>query len=289
LDPGDTPLSLVDLLLDLNVRYALFVADAGLLGPRTGPHTDDISIRAVRHPERNDSASERARCEDIGTAWIARWRQIAEGADRIIVPCPQAEAFAVRVLSAGIARKLERHYQGGRRRAGPRLRGKQVHLGVVPVRSCVHEQRLIIELARALGRTHSRVSITVLGATFDDIALMRECGAFVTGKVAADEFNQLIADLAITNLFISASQPIFAHPSLSAVDASGLPVAYLDWSEGRVRPDAVDLALDPDESVDGLAAAIGRWTSQARDEQPRIDNRQLPWRQAAIRKNRVVE
>jgi GT2 family glycosyltransferase len=267
LDPANTPFSLVDLLLNLRIPCVLFVADAGLLAPA---YPGARIRRTVEQARSGDIA--------VGSARAKRWRQIAEEANRIIVPCPQAEAFAVRALSPGIAAKLDRRYGESSRRASPRDTAMQTHLGVVPVRACIHEQRLIIRLARQLKRVRPRISVTVVGATLDDLALMRACGAFVTGRVEAAEFNRLLADLAITNLFVGAMQPIFAHPILTAVGASGLPVAYFDWSEGRVAPEAVDLALEPDESVEGLAAALDCWMSRGCDDRARIDNRQFALR-----------
>jgi GT2 family glycosyltransferase len=285
LDPRNTPFPLVDLLLSLKIPYALFVADAGLLESGDA----GVSIRGNDSTLSEDVLA-RARCGDIavGSAWTRRWQQIAEGANRIIVPCRQAEAFAIRALSPGIVEKLDRLYGAGSRRASSRNNATQVQLGVVPVRSCVHEQRLIIDLVRQLDKARPPVSVTVLGATHDDIALMHECGAFVTGRIAADEFNRLLADLAITHLCVGATQPIFAHPSLSAVSASGLPVAYLDWSDGRVAPEADDLALDAHESVEGLAVALESWMSGASDGRPSVDNRELALRASRHQEDRAV-
>ena len=38
--------------------------------------------------------------------WVDRWKEIADGAQRILAPCPQAEAFAASVLPQARIEKL---------------------------------------------------------------------------------------------------------------------------------------------------------------------------------------
>ena len=93
----------------------------------------------------------------------------------------------------------------------------------------------------------------------DDIDLMRNSNAFVTGAVEPDEFDQLVAALRITCLFVTTVRPLFAHPVLSAVFSSGLPIAYFDWSMGNNRVNKMDLALHPGSSLENLIDGLNRW------------------------------
>src|SRR4029077_11888553 len=133
-----------------------------------------------------------------------------------------------------------------RRRADRRLgQTAAPHLGLVPVRSCPYEQQLMTETVRILGRIRPDLPITVVGAARDDIDLMRNSNAFVTGRVEPDEFEQLVDALGITCLFITTARPLFAHPALSVVFSSSLPIAYFDWSMGNNKVEKKDLAIHP--------------------------------------------
>jgi GT2 family glycosyltransferase len=258
LDPANTPFRLTKLLSGLNIAYGLYIADAGLLGR----HNEDSFVSAIRCIDSCKSNRPRQIRERDATGragWISRWREIAEGAHDIVVPSPEAETFAISVLPRSIGNKIDRAYK--KRQPGTRKlnQAKGCHLGLVPVRSCAQEQRLMAEIARRLGRIRSDMSITVVGAALDDIDLMQRSNAFVTGMVRAEEFDRLAEVLDINNLFISTTRPIFAHPILSATTGTGLPTAYFDWSAGRLEPKAEDLPIRPGASLDDLVASLNRW------------------------------
>jgi hypothetical protein len=63
-------------------------------------------------------------------------------------------------------------------------------------------------------------------------------------------------------LFLVATRPIFGHPSIELASACGLPVAYFDWSGGRLKPKKGDLALDPAAPFDQMMALLGRWMAK---------------------------
>src|SRR5581483_5642709 len=101
--------------------------------------------------------------------------------------------------------KIEKAYQPcDKPLPARRKRGKSgpPHLGFVPVRSCGNEQRLMRETARRLFATRPGVIMTVLGATLDDIDLLRNSPAFVTGLIEPDEFEQSVARLGVDHLFV---------------------------------------------------------------------------------------
>jgi len=77
--------------------------------------------------------------------------------------------------------------------------------------------------------------------------------------VTADEFEQLVDALGIGYLFVSATQPLFGHPILTTALSSSRPIAYFDWSMGRIKPQKKDLAIDPRSSLDDVIGALNRW------------------------------
>jgi hypothetical protein len=88
---------------------------------------------------------------------------------------------------------------------------------------------------------------------------MRNSNAFVTGAISPDEFDLLADALGITCLFISAVRPLFAHPILSVVFSSRIPIAYIDWSMGRNKVSKMDLAIHPNASLDDLIDRLNHW------------------------------
>jgi O-antigen biosynthesis protein len=259
-DPVNAPPALVDLLLALQVPYDIFITDSGLVTPDNEQlFANAVRPLVARASRRNGAPIELADAPKFPNC-AGRWRKIAEGAERIIVPCAEARAFAAAVLPPEIVHKISIPARK-QRRAPPMTRtagsGK---LGLVPVRCCAHEQWLMSELARAFSRIRPEVSVSIIGAALDDIDLMRAADAFVTGAVKADEFGRIAASLGLTHLFVSATRPLFGHPILTAARLSPLPIAYFDWSAGSLKPNRNDLAIDPNASLDQLIGALNQWT-----------------------------
>jgi len=258
LDPVGTPFQLVDMLLGLKVPYDIFIADAGLAATQQGRvFASDVLFMKQYENENNSRALFNTPNES--ESWTDRWKGIAKGAQRIIAPCAQAEAFAASVLPGRIIDKIDCGHES-RHPAIPTQRHPAAdHLAFVPVRSCAYEQQLIGKTARELGRVRPDLSMTVIGATLNDIELMQHTNAFVTGSVDPDEIERLSAALGVKYLFISVTRPLFAHPILSAALSSDLPTAYLDWSMGRSKPKEKDLAIDPRLSFEALLSALNSW------------------------------
>jgi hypothetical protein len=239
LDPANLPAEFIDLLLGLELSYDVFVADAGLLG-------------------RNSKQVVAARPIELqATSELDRWQSIAECAERILVPCARAAAFAASSLPQSAIKKIEPLFRNAT--CPPRRRKTVRHLGFVPVRSCAHEQSLTIEIVRRLNGARPDFSITVIGTTIDDIGLMRGSNAFVTGAVEAAEFPRLVDTLAVGQLFLTATRPIFGHSISEAAFSCGLPIAYFDWSNGRFKSKKRDLSLDPKLSLDDVFALVNQW------------------------------
>jgi hypothetical protein len=258
LDPANTPFQLVDMLLSLNVPHDIFIADAGLVGPQYGRIYASGVLSWKQHEcENYAKASLKATSEH--ESWTARWQFIAENARRILVPSSQAEAFAASVLPLRLLNKVERTYETRYSATRKRRLTGACHLGFVPVRSCAYEQRLISETARELGRVRPDISMTIIGATLNDLELMRATNVFVTGPVDPDEFEKLVATFGVKYLFVSTTRPLFAHPTLEAAFSSNLPTAYFDWSMGRTNSKDMDLAIDPQLSLQGIIHALNGW------------------------------
>ena len=253
LDPAGTPIVLANLLLTLGVPYDLFIADAGLLGS-----PDAQAVVAAASPQRRHGDAH-CRPSPRQTQHDARsWRTIAEGAQQILVPCAEASDFIATSFPHLAIRKAEgSESKRGRVKAPSAANASQ--LGLVPLRGCVQEQQLMREVGRELGRIQPNIAITVVGASLDDIDLMRTTQMFVTGAVASEEFKRTCALLGLSHLFLVASRPLFAHPMLSAARSSSLPLAYFDWSSRRIATNKKDLLIDPSASLSEVAATLGQW------------------------------
>jgi len=254
LDPTHMPRTFVDLIIKLRVPYDLFIADAGLFRQRGGAFTIAAACLADPSTERDAGrpADDEQNADSIG-------RDLINGSERILVPCERAQAFAHDHLAEHQLRKIERLVDKCRRTFPRRPQEALCRLGLLPVRSGAQEHWLMSQIARWFRAERADVSLTVIGATFDDLGLMRIGNAFVTGAVDAAELERAIAAYALQCLFVSVARPLFGHSLLSLAFNLPLPVAYFDWSRGRLKARRGDLPLDPDASLDGILSALGRW------------------------------
>jgi len=257
LDPMNTPCQLVDLLLRLKVSYDLFIADASLLGAQN-THNLAAVVQSCE-PYKKKRSGVRCKAPMNAAGWTDRWRGIAQGAEQILVPSGQAEAFVATILPQRSVNKITRINPSSSPAIRTQRHATPCHLGFVAVRSCADEQRLISAIAGELGQLRPDISMTVIGTTYDDIALMRTSNVFVTGAVDPEEFEPLIDILGIGHLFVSATQPLFAHPTLSAVFLSHVPAAYFEWSMGYDNQNNMDLAIDPRSSLDDIVSTLIHW------------------------------
>jgi hypothetical protein len=118
---------------------------------------------------------------------------------------------------------------------------------------------MIREIALSFRNVYPDVAITVIGATLDDLQLMRIGNIFVTGKVDAAELEPLLEAYRLGRLFLGSARPLFGHPLLAQAVSSSLPVAYLDWSVGGVAPRDRDLPIDPSASLRHVTGELARW------------------------------
>jgi O-antigen biosynthesis protein len=263
-DPANIPRLLLDGLIALDVPYDILVADAGLLSDNHIPSFG--GSRGSRPPKGTIWSSSESRGEVDGeTAHHVKYlRDIVAKAGRLLAPCPQAEAF---VAHYSVTRPVARLEIGGSRRRADRTTGNYAsprhesrhRLGIIPIRSCVDEQQLMRDIAIGLNTCCSTSSTVVIGGTLDDLGLMRIGNTFVTGSVDVSEIDHICRAHALGSLFLCITRPLFGHPLQSSAQASGLPLAYFDWSNGRCMPRSNDLLLDPLAPIAEVICALTKW------------------------------
>jgi hypothetical protein len=191
-------------------------------------------------------------------------RELAAKADRLLVPCSEAEAFVARYFPPGAAERIEIMdadirpqpftEQDLRPQYGPRHR-----LGIIPIESGAGQLEVMRNVACAFKTCCPECSIVVLGDTLDDLALMRIGNAFVTGPTDASELDRACRDHELGTLFLCVTRPLFGHPLQLSAQACGLPLACFDWCGGRDTARRGDLLLDPGAPSDELIGALARW------------------------------
>jgi len=250
-DPAHTPFSVVTTLQKLDIPYDIFIADAGLLGPEDAqPCTEAVrSSLPARSNRRRDRPRE----------WQDFWQEIAGSAQEIIAPCAHAQAFAATVLPHCTIHRVKPSAENCRRSKRAEKPAANGRIGFAPVRCSVHEQRLMGDVARAIYKTRPDLSISIIGATPDDMSLMQNANTFVMGAVEVEDVERLAASLGLERIFVSTTRPLFGHPITSAIQSCHLPVAFFDWSGGRSKPSNDDLAIDPSVSLDELVDALSEW------------------------------
>jgi O-antigen biosynthesis protein len=145
-----------------------------------------------------------------------------------------------------------------------RTRSRTVsRLGLVPARSNSEERRLVAAIAAAMGSSTPAAAMTLLGTTLDDLGLMQIGNLFVTGMIDPADFTTAVKSYGLEALLLTATRPIFGHPIIELAFASGLPVAFFDWSRGRLKSRHGDLVLDPKNSFDETMVLVRRWMAKS--------------------------
>ena len=233
-DLAGIPRTVLDALLKLSVPHDIFLADPDIWLRRT-----PLEIGQQGGPPPEVAASD--------AAFLC---SVASKAGHLLVPDAQAEAVAsslalhdrITALPWPKARKVSQS-------------PNTVQLGLVPVRRCVQEHKYMRGLIAALARLRPDLEIVVVGATPDDNELMQAGRAFVTGPVMPAELDLVVGRYRLDRIVLCLTLPLFGHPMTTAVTNCALPVAYIDWSDGRCPLRNGDLPLDPPGSS---AAAVAR-------------------------------
>jgi GT2 family glycosyltransferase len=255
-DPIKVPFPLVDLLFALRIPYDIVIADAGVLG-RNRAECLLTATRPVQNVGPQNPSTRKTSLEPEDQIWIRRWREIAEGAEQILVPCEQARAFAAGLFAKHKLSRIARTDETRKRQRCGKKAG--CHLGLLPLRSGAQEHWLVSQIAQGFRLKQPNASMTVFGTTLDDLSLMRIGNVHVTGPVQPGELQHLVEAYDVQYLFASVTQPLFGHPLLFAASSSGIPTAYFDWSTGRAKVARRDLALEPRLSLDAILAALSIW------------------------------
>lgn len=246
-DPAATPPVLIDALKSLAIAVKVIAADAGVLCPRgTLLQADGSFCTTLERGEVCASCRPHGK-PDWRNAWMALCKEIEP-------PCDEAREFA-RFLSRPTVPALKRLPRGraddGTDRAG--------RIGLAVQGRTIEEFRLIGDFLRAAVKRDPEQAFVVIGATFDDLALMTSGNAFVSGDVKAGDHAAVLAQYGVGKIFLPLRRPLFGHPSFMLAKESGLPLAYFDWSFGRRRRRPGDLAIDPRHDLPQLVSALGVW------------------------------
>jgi GT2 family glycosyltransferase len=249
-DPVAVPFRLLDLISELKLPFDLVIADAGFLG-RRGAAALLAATRSV--------------CASCGVAanneaFVARWRESANNAEHILAADEHAKAFAASLFPQRRIIAMESSVdRRGPSPWRPTSREPARSLGLLPVRRGAQEQWLIASIARAFKTAQRDLTLTILGVTVDDAALMRIGNTHVTGALDDEEIETLYDWYDLDALFVCTTQPLFGHPHIIAVCSSSRPTAYFDWSNGEVAVRPGDLALDTKLAVDAIVAELDCW------------------------------
>jgi GT2 family glycosyltransferase len=247
------PGTLCDLLRGLGIPYDLLLADVAV------PEKHEQSNLLFSTGFAKRGAQRTINGERANAQTLEQWHRIADGATRILLPVDGPQEL---VQSALTEKQAERLSLVGEAQVGHTVKPKQrigrLHLGIIPIRSCVREQSMIRGITRSLQRMRPDLKIVVLGATLNDIELMRS-NVFVTGAIPVPEFERILRSYGPDSLLVAIAQPLFGHPLLSETFRYDIPTAYFDWSFGTAKPRQHDLPISPDLPLDKLVAALSRW------------------------------
>ena len=135
-------------------------------------------------------------------------------------------------------------------------------LAVIPAQPSAGEFTLIRGLATALLTKQPQLDIVVAGTTFDDNRLMSHPNVFVSGAIAPQELDRLLATVGagrILTLGLDASET--STPAFAWARSTHLPIASIADGPLLVRSD--DLVLPPDMPHARMIEKICAWVKGA--------------------------
>ncbi|WP_284416888.1 MULTISPECIES: glycosyltransferase [unclassified Bradyrhizobium] len=184
------------------------------------------------------------------------WINLVEGAHRILTFDPRGSRFVDEVLH--INAEPDGPPSGRTPTDRPSPAEREV-LGVVALRASAQEIRFIRGLAHQLGRKLPTARLVILGTTLDDLSLINEDNVVVTGgAITPGEIDGLIEAYGITSILLDTGDPLFGHPLIVALEATGLPVAATDWLAAPDR-DGRDLVIPSGLAAPEAASRIVDW------------------------------
>jgi O-antigen biosynthesis protein len=135
-------------------------------------------------------------------------------------------------------------------------------LGVVPSSPSVRAWQTIRALAFRFQCFNEPVQIVVVGSTADDQTLMALPNVFITGQVEAEELGNVLAPINPAWLLTDFEHPLFGHPIVETARTANCPVAFREWSFGRIKSRQCDLAIAADASDAALAEGVAQWIAE---------------------------
>jgi hypothetical protein len=194
--------------------------------------------------------------------WITADRSLShvDAASRVLAPTEVAVAFArARLPSCEL---LLRSWPNQHCSIAGSAPDASKVLGVVPSSPSVHAWQTIRALAIRLQCFDEPVQIVVAGSTADDQTLMALPNVFITGRVEAEELGNVLAPINPACLLTDFEHPLFGHPIVETARTANCPVAFRDWSFGRIKPRDRDLAISADASDAALAEGVAQWIAE---------------------------
>lgn len=190
------------------------------------------------------------------------WRPAVKAARRLIAPAPAAHALALALwpsaadrLTTAVApsRPACRMAPADNRRLGVALLD-ETHL-------C---RRFVRTLAAHLPRGQDgEPRLVVIGATADDLGLLRAGGLMIIGAAMPGEIAPLAHRLRLSHMLAVSSGPNFGTPAGNALTGLDLPLAQFDWTRPTRATAPPDLWLSPDDDDEALAEQLAIWLMEA--------------------------
>nr|WP_157872649.1 glycosyltransferase [Bradyrhizobium sp. ORS 278] len=190
------------------------------------------------------------------------WIGLVAGARHVLTLDSRGARFAGEALRIDTKPHM-RTLEGTRRDRSRSTQG--VTLCVPALRTTAQEIRFMRALADQLRFNLPGARLIVLGRTLDDLSLMNEDNVVVTGgEILPDELDGLIDAYGITRVLLDTGDPMFGHPLIAALEATGLPIAATDW----LAADASEhnLVIAPGLPASKAVAQIIRWLQPASAE-----------------------
>jgi O-antigen biosynthesis protein len=185
-------------------------------------------------------------------------RRAIDTATRLLAIDREAEAIAVSCGVPGNVTSLDQ--ATATRRSSNHAVGE--HLGVVPIRQDAREHQFLREVIAGLRQHRPGLKITVVGTSIDDAGLINAGALTVTGAVAGDELGVLLRHYRIDRMLLPLTRPLFGHPLVRSAKRSALPLAYLDWTDGRCNGATGDLPIEPSLPVREVVKRLLSWLEE---------------------------
>jgi hypothetical protein len=134
---------------------------------------------------------------------------------------------------------------------------------VLPVGLSALDFSFLRDLIRHTRQARPETEIVVLGETLNDLALMALGNVVVTGAVSAMDLPGTAALHGLCGVLIARRAPLFGHPLITAAFSEvDVPLAFFDWSFGKVSKQGADLSMTPSSEIVGIARAVLGWSAR---------------------------